>query len=165
MYAYLRKCQHRNTTYKYIIMTIYVCIYTKIERWVIACGWMDGWINLLDDETNGWMNRKLHEKQPRHPLLYVIVWTPCLMHRCVMDGWTGHVKKTDRSYVTNPTQKPNFFCLPYKWLQPQLNYIKCFSCPLHFLLPPLFFPLCSPISFHVFYQMSKQTKTAQTTSP
>jgi hypothetical protein len=25
--------------------------------------------------------------------------------------------------------------------------------------------LCSPISFHVFYQMSKQTKTAQTTSP
>ncbi len=33
-----------------------------------------------------------------------------------------------------------------------------FFMPPTFLLPPLFFPLCSPISFHVFYQMSKQTK-------
>jgi hypothetical protein len=26
----------------------------------------------MDDKTDGWMDGKLHEKQPRRPLLYVI---------------------------------------------------------------------------------------------
>jgi hypothetical protein len=34
-----------DTTYKCLIMTIYVRIYTKIELWVTACGWMDGLID------------------------------------------------------------------------------------------------------------------------
>jgi hypothetical protein len=51
----------KDTMYKYVIMTIYVHIYTEIERWVIACGWMDGWIDWMDDRTDQWMDGKLHD--------------------------------------------------------------------------------------------------------
>ncbi len=76
-------------------------------------------------------------------------------------------KNENRQILCNqphPKTQKNKIAYLTKWLQPQLNYIKCFSCTL--LSSSSLFPLCFPISFHVgfFYQMSKQTKTAQTTS-
>jgi hypothetical protein len=74
--------------------------------------------------------------------------------------------KTDRSYVTNPTQKPKFFFFAY--LTNGYNHNSTTSNVFHapsFLLPPFFFPLYSPISFHVFKpNEQKETKTAQRTS-
>ncbi len=50
-----------------------VFIYAKVFFPVWCHPWMD-------DETDEWMDGKLHEKRPQHPLLYVIV---------VGGGWWG----------------------------------------------------------------------------
>jgi hypothetical protein len=46
--------------------------------------WCHPW---MDDETDEWMEKA---SRSRRPLLYVIlVWTPCLMHRCVISTIFG----------------------------------------------------------------------------
>jgi hypothetical protein len=55
-HAFLRQ-QHICAERDYLFLSGFSSLYDAIHGWMT--GWIDGW-------------KKLHEKQPRHPLLYVI---------------------------------------------------------------------------------------------
>jgi hypothetical protein len=85
----------------------------------------------MDDETDGWMDGKLHKKRPQRPLLYVM----SIMHPQKISSVSGgHLIQPNLSLTkqSGPGKflENNFLPVPPVWFCPAQRPLPCIIWPL-----------------------------------